>query len=408
MAAFISEVKTLQTSLKSKEGDQQYIEVVRILVAKLPVPVRRQFCRRLATESQRGDTALSEKDSVLSKSSKSRQGVPNLALLVSHLETKRGAAGWWQYLQSPEQKKTAGAKRRDHSPQCFPAKRFMRTVLVATATESQICSSRVHRTEDCKSRTPEKRNRIAHRAGLCLKCLQHQLTPRQACSNAKPCSQCGGQHHLAVCVAPSSRPTKAHSASNQKEVHVAASKTNCRSARVYMSTIAEVVHSGGQQVPVRVLLDLAAETSLFTEEGVRRTGVKCCAADTLTLTGITESLCRADKLAQITLAAADGSFSIDMEAYEAPKITSAKLMMPASHLISAARAKGINLAKPAQGRQTVDILIGQNWLFPFLTPKIVSLGPFIGALRARLGWYVAGRKGAADAQKAASVLECQS
>ena len=174
-----------------------------------------------------------------------------------------------------------------------------------------------------------------------------------------------------------------------------------------MSTIAEVVHSGGQQVPVRVLLDLAAETSLFTEEGVRRTGVKCCAADTLTLTGITESLCRADKLAQITLAAADGSFSIDMEAYEAPKITSAKLMMPASHLISAARAKGINLAKPAQGRQTVDILIGQNWLFPFLTPKIVSLGPFIGALRARLGWYVAGRKGAADAQKAASVLECQ-
>ena len=105
--------------------------------------------------------------------------------------------------------------------------------------------------------------------------------------------------------------------------------------------------------------------SLVTEETVRRTGVKCCAANTLTLT---EGLRRADKLAQITLAATDGSFSLDMAAYVAPKITSAKMMTPASHFISAARAKGINLAEPAQRRQTVDILIGQDWLFPFLAP----------------------------------------
>ncbi|KAH9393404.1 hypothetical protein TYRP_021743 [Tyrophagus putrescentiae] len=407
VAAFISEVRTLQTSLKSEEGDQQYIEVARILVAKLPVPVRRQFCRRLAKESQRGDPALSEKDSVFSKSSESRQKVPILALLVSHLETERGAAGWWRYLQSPEQKEAAGDKRRDHSPQSFPAKRFVKKILVAAATECQICTSRGHRTEDCKSRTPEERNRIARRAGLCLKCLQHLFTPGQACPNAKPCSQCAGQHHQAVCVAPSSQPAKAHSSNHRKGVHVATNETNCRSARVYMSTIAAVVHSGGQQVPVRVLLDSAAETSLVTEEAVRRTRVKCCTADTLTLTGITEGLRRADRLAQFTLAAADGSFSIDMAAYVAPKITSAKVMTPASHLISAARAKGINLARPAQGRQTVDILIGQDWLFPFLAPEIVPLGPFIGALRTRLGWYVAGREGAADAREAVSVLECQ-
>ncbi len=143
-----------------------------------------------------------------------------------------------------------------------------------------------------------------------------------------------------------------------------------------MFTIAAVVHSGGQQVPVRVLLDSAAETSLVTEEAVRWTGVKCCAADKLTLTGITEGLSRADRLAELTLTAADGSFSLDMAAYVAPKITSAKVMTPASHFISSAKTKGINLAKPAQGQQTVDILIDQDWLFPFPTPKVVPLGPF--------------------------------
>ncbi len=231
-------MRTLQTNLKSEEGNQQYIEVARILVAKLPVPVRRQFFRRLAKKSQRSDPTLSKKDSVLSKSSQFRQKVPILAFLVNHLETKRSAAGWWRYLQSPEQKETTGAKRRDHSPQ-------------KPATQSQICNSRSHRTDNCKSRTPEERNRIARRAGLCLKCLQHQFTPSQACPNAKPCSQCGSQHHPAVCVAPSSRPTKAHSANNQKEVHVAPNKTNCRSAQLYMSTIDAVVHSGGQQVTER-------------------------------------------------------------------------------------------------------------------------------------------------------------
>lgn len=93
--ALISKVKTLQTSLKNKEKDQQYIEVARILMAKLPVPVRRQFCRHLAKESQKSDPSLSDKDSVLSKSTEARWKVPILAFLVSHLETERSAAGWW-------------------------------------------------------------------------------------------------------------------------------------------------------------------------------------------------------------------------------------------------------------------------------------------------------------------------
>ena len=88
-------MKTLQTSLKNKEKEQQYIKVARILMAKLPVPVRRQFCRHLAKESQKSDPALSDKDSVLSKSTEARRKVPILAFLVSHLETERSAAGWW-------------------------------------------------------------------------------------------------------------------------------------------------------------------------------------------------------------------------------------------------------------------------------------------------------------------------
>ena len=93
--ALISKVETLQTSLKDEEKDQQYIEVARILMAKLPVPVRRQFCRHLAKEPQKSDPALSDKDSVLSKSTEARWKVPILAFLVSHLETERSAAGWW-------------------------------------------------------------------------------------------------------------------------------------------------------------------------------------------------------------------------------------------------------------------------------------------------------------------------
>ena len=54
-----------------------------------------------------------------------------------------------------------------------------------------------------------------------------------------------------------------------------------------------------------------------------------------------------------------------------------------------------------------DILIGQDWLFPFPTPEVVLLDLFIGALRTRLGWYVGGREGATDARETASVMECQ-
>lgn len=193
MAAFISEVRTLQTNLKSEEGNQQYIEVARILVAKLPVPIRRQFCRRLAKESQRGDPAMSEKDSVFSKSSESRQRVPILALLVSHLETERGAAGWWRYLQAPETEEDSEAKGRDRSPSPIPRKRH--------ATECIICRSRGHKTADCQDRTPGERRRILRRAGICLKCLQHQFVSDKACPEAKPCPRCGDLHHPLVCLA---------------------------------------------------------------------------------------------------------------------------------------------------------------------------------------------------------------
>ena len=143
--------------------------------------------------------------------------------------------------------------------------------------------------------------------------------------------------------------------------------------------------------------------SLVTEEAVRRTGVKCCAANTLTLT---EGLRRADKLAQITLAATDGSFSLDMAAYVAPKITSAKMMTPASHLLQRRQGEGHQPRRTSS--KTAD---GGHSHWPGLVvpiPSPINRAPRPIHRRFSNAPRLAGRGGAADAQKAASVLECQS
>lgn len=405
---FATEIRIIQSLLKDDSGEttKQYTEVARTLIAKMPESWQDAFFLYLAKHNPRDVAECRDDESFPSRSSQQLKKTADLSHLINFLEKRRVAAGIRLHYRATASERST-VKRFSDSSDRYSRKRPYQTPVFMTATERcAICQAPGHTADRCNWKTSTERHYRARKEGVCLKCLQHQFDPHQPCPVAKSCRECGLQHHHVVCLGKNAHP-KDSRPHGSKRGRAFATMTGSESARVYLSLIPAVICVGGRRTPVQVILDSAAEVSLVTSDKVKQSNSPSVRTTPLDLFGVTDGLRCTDQLATLTLESVDGSFQIDITAYVVPQITSGRVLVPSAPLLKQARDKDILVQVPPPGQVVVNILVGQDWLFPFLAPEIVPLGPYIGALKSKLGWYIAGREGEAQARGKVVQMTCQ-
>ena len=269
----------------------------------------------------------------------------------------------------------------------------------------RVCSGR-HRTDRCfRFRDLDKfqRKEKCKEKGLCFICLEPHLA--RDCRSELKCPECNGHHHRLLCI-NNKRPTKTGSPNrdqNQPQnkpespvnLHANLAKN---SGRQTMLQIAQVrVKGNGPEVKANLLFDSGSDKSYISSSFVRKIDPRFVGQELVSVALFGDPKPKDPKMKrkyEIQLCC-EGDFNETLVVMESPVICS-PVFRPTvpEDILRKIEIRGIALAEGSlvndDSQVEIDILVGLDYYWKLVKPKISVLSPHLSAQETKFGWILSG------------------
>ena len=256
-----------------------------------------------------------------------------------------------------------------------------------------------HMSSRCDTVTDVKaRKTILLKKGKCFLCLKSGHRQR-TCTASYKCVKCKGRHNVSICEPPPP-PPKENQQKNEDpppariNSNVASTHVNSSFLPTAQGIVSDSLTGVGQKV--RVLFDSCSQKSYISEEIRNTLKLKSCRREAMIIRGFgsTNDEMKYVDVVKVVLCDILKRFSIEVELYVVPLIcsplTGQKIELAQAtyeHLIE------LKLADSSDGKAElkIDVLIGADLYWRFMTEKMLSgkSGPV--ALYTKLGWVISGK-----------------
>lgn len=237
----------------------------------------------------------------------------------------------------------------------------------------------------------EARKQILRKEGRCYVCLKRNHMSRE-CRSSVRCSQCNGKHHTSICeraTQDKKTPTGAQGKSQASVQMYVSSHTP-----VLLQTAVTTVYGNTEQVRARIILDGGSQRSYVTNQLRSSLNLKRIRTDTVSIktfgsSGESTQVC---DVVELKIGTKQGE-SVKLTALSVPLICEPICGQPIEY---AQRVFGylseLELADTPEdtGSSAVDILIGSDYYWRFVTGRVRrgTSGPV--AIHTKLGWVLSG------------------
>ncbi|XP_042149557.1 uncharacterized protein LOC121837804 [Ixodes scapularis] len=261
-----------------------------------------------------------------------------------------------------------------------------------------FCKSADHETELCTTTIglPEKR-KILTSSGRCFRCTKKNHLAKQCRKNIS-CSNCQGRHASVMCdptFLSSSRDDKGRQEKKLTSAGPVALQSTIKDGvnKTVLLQTATVWSLGlKQRILVRVLFDGGSQRSFFTEVLSRKLRCKHLGNERLTVGAFGDHTTEQNfRRVLVTLENQRGEV-FRLEALETSRICGQRLPYPREELRPQLKKMGYTAADfcEAEGPNGVDILIGGDCYWNFVTGQVRRLDGKLRAIETSLGWTVHG------------------
>ena len=268
-----------------------------------------------------------------------------------------------------------------------------------------------HYSASCERATGlQDRKDILRRDEHCFICLRTGPVS-QECQNSRGCRKCGHRHHQSICTRgnlpkPPEKPQDTPEPLNQTrpgdppETTTATNATgsSLKGNPVLLQTAQCVAANADttRSTTVRVLFDTGSQRTYITNSLKSRLGLKPIERESLRLSTFGNDRVRKEScdIVKLSLRKGEGE-SVDIAALNFPVICSS---LPLQVDVSAyPHIEGLPLADEFSGQEhdSIDVLIGSDQYWNFITGETVRGGFVPTAVSSKLGWLLSGPNGGA-------------
>lgn len=274
---------------------------------------------------------------------------------------------------------------------------FTASSLVAGAADNSknicvYCRSN-HSPSRCDTVTDVKaRKAILLKRGRCFVCLKFGHRQRE-CTLSYKCVKCKGRHNVSIC-----EPTPQRNNEDPPPVRINTVLTSNRISSSFLPTAQGIISDSkmGYGRKVRVLFDNCSQKSYISEEVRDSLKLETCRREAMIIRGFgsTDDEMKYIDVVKVFMRDVSKEFIIEVDLYVVPLIcsplTGQRIELAQAtyrHLLS------LNLADSSYGAAElkIDVLIGADLYWRFMTEKMMSgeSGPV--ALYTKLGWVISGK-----------------
>jgi len=265
---------------------------------------------------------------------------------------------------------------------------------------SCIFCGKSHRSQHCKLVTDSKsRKSILMEKGRCFRCLQSGHLSRN-CSSKIKCFNCGRSHHQAVC--EGEQPNK----TTEKATHTMHTSSYSPASVLLQTAQADLISRNNNILRARILFDTGSQLSYISKELRHRLNLKTIERKEIFIKAF-GSISSKETLEKVTvkIKTLDGNIrEIDCFVKDiCHPLTAQNTTLTADNY---PHLRKLRLADPNQGNCNIDILIGSDNYWSFMTNEIVRgaspQSPI--AIRSTLGFILSGPTSVKDSSSSSTVL----
>jgi hypothetical protein len=241
----------------------------------------------------------------------------------------------------------------------------------------------------------EARKKILGTSGRCFNCLR-KGHPARSCTSERKCRHCSGRHHQSIC-AQINKKNDNEAAKNEEpkletNSNLTVTATRVSKGTVLLQTARAIATNGKKSIPVRVLFDTGSQRTYITNSVQKRLNLKPTSKETLNLNTFGDNTFKRKNcdVYKLTLESRTTRDSVEITAINFPTICS-----PVRSRVntSYAHLAGLDLADYNDDNKddTIDILVGADHYWDFVTGDVVRGDDGPTALSSKLGWLLSGR-----------------
>ena len=297
----------------------------------------------------------------------------------------------------------------------FPSTPTAAALVTSGSSVRCVYCKESHYSASClKFRTPQERRAILVRTGRCFNCLKNNHKCRE-CESPKTCRYCNRRHHQSICdrgnsnepnpsrpggtpsTSSSNTGTSSDSSGNTDHEATPTSANTTSVSKNHRTVLLQTAHTtafaspNGPSVPVRVLFDNGSQLSYVTETLKRQLNLKSMKIEKLHLNTFGHNSFRTQECAVV-------SFYLQglqqCEAIKLSALTSPSICSPLPSAVSVSNyphLQDLLLADECdKPKKEVDVLIGSNFYWSFVTGDVVKSSEGPVAVDSKLGWLLSG------------------
>ena len=341
-------------------GDQYGAVLTPLILSRIPPELRKEWAR--TGESHESD----------------------LSWLLEFLKTEITRLEISQSYSSPT---TTESKEKSSHPLSTAA-------ALQSSSGCPVCNKSGHSTSQCfmLRRTPlEQRQQLLRQACLCYKCLTAGAKGKHLFRQCTAkCSSCKGAHHVILCDSEQTQSGKSNE-STTHNIATAVCSSHSKQKTVLLQTAQVTVRGKQGSVVANVLFDTGSDKSYASESFVSKVNPEWVSRESFAFCnfGNAKPTASTRNVYELLLQAAEGEV-LSLLATEVPVICS-PLCAPSVPDSVFRQLGDVTLASVTVGQELIiDILLGLDSYWRFMTSDIVSLSSGLMAQRSVFGWVVSG------------------
>ena len=282
------------------------------------------------------------------------------------------------------------------------------SAFVAGTQGSPVCSfcQNSHSSADCETVSDVDAQKILRSSGRCFNCLRKNHISRN-CRSSSKCKKCQGRHHTSICDKGSQKKDRSGQtnaaaldpeASNFTPATTTTSTLCSTQGRAILLQTARTVAFNPAKpslsTDVRLLFDSGSQRSYLTERAKRRLQLKPTGERTLSIAtfGAVQEQVKACPMVSVGLQL-KGYPNASLSLHVVPTICEPLSSQPITASVETHdRLRELDLADSSDGtsRLPVDILVGCDHYWDFVTGKICRVAKGPTAIHTKLGWVLSG------------------
>ncbi|XP_064472609.1 uncharacterized protein LOC135387252 [Ornithodoros turicata] len=264
-----------------------------------------------------------------------------------------------------------------------------------------LCHACGHRTATCPAPlTPEGKRRSLTSARRCFRCAKRKYLARQCRSSASlTCTRCHGQHLTVLCDIQPKRETRERtarsvgsaSASPAQTPEIQATTASTSSTVTFLQTAVVQVAGPGGSASVRILLDNGSQRTFITKELAQRLRCPGLASENMSIFAFGSTQPSTHRAYQKVSLRIDGLHqSLEVEAIAIPQICRSLSPPVDGRILQMLHDRGLSPVTTTCLSQNVDVLVGTDYYWRFVSGRIERLPNNITAVETVFGWIVQG------------------